>query len=166
MLLVLRPSSAAHHENHRENTTAEGLPGAYSCYELCALILSLWIVADRCGRQRYCRRPEEEDPGGPGPCSREPEVDLFRCVLTGLSARTRFHLATGKVLPDSKTVESCEIKEKDFLVLMVSKVCLLVVSVIAWWNPHHSFCINSPNPHPPLPLLRPVQLPQQVPRHQ
>ncbi|KAF7980795.1 hypothetical protein HWV62_36871 [Athelia sp. TMB] len=27
----------------------------------------------------------------------------------------------GKVLPDSKTVESCAIKEKDFLVLMVSK---------------------------------------------
>ena len=31
-------------------------------------------------------------------------------------------LGSGKVLPDSKTVESCEIKEKDFLVLMVSKV--------------------------------------------
>jgi hypothetical protein len=28
----------------------------------------------------------------------------------------------GKVLPDSKSVASCEIKEKDFLVLMVSKV--------------------------------------------
>ncbi|KAF7975905.1 hypothetical protein HWV62_8333 [Athelia sp. TMB] len=28
---------------------------------------------------------------------------------------------SGKVLPDSKTVESCAIKEKDFLVLMVSK---------------------------------------------
>lgn len=28
---------------------------------------------------------------------------------------------SGKVLPDSKTIESCEIKEKDFLVLMVSK---------------------------------------------
>ncbi|KAI0829791.1 hypothetical protein BC628DRAFT_1358781 [Trametes gibbosa] len=28
---------------------------------------------------------------------------------------------SGKVLPDSKSVESCEIKEKDFLVLMVSK---------------------------------------------
>ncbi|KIL00716.1 hypothetical protein PAXRUDRAFT_798793 [Paxillus rubicundulus Ve08.2h10] len=28
---------------------------------------------------------------------------------------------SGKVLPDNKTVESCEIKEKDFLVLMVSK---------------------------------------------
>ncbi len=32
----------------------------------------------------------------------------------------------GKVLPDSKTVESCEIKEKDFLVLMVSKVGSIV----------------------------------------
>lgn len=29
---------------------------------------------------------------------------------------------TGKVLGDDKTVESCQIKEKDFLVLMVSKV--------------------------------------------
>ncbi|OJT12491.1 UV excision repair protein rhp23 [Trametes pubescens] len=28
---------------------------------------------------------------------------------------------SGKVLPDSKSIESCEIKEKDFLVLMVSK---------------------------------------------
>ena len=28
----------------------------------------------------------------------------------------------GKVLADDKTVESCEIREKDFLVLMVSKV--------------------------------------------
>ncbi|KAJ8483521.1 hypothetical protein ONZ51_g4658 [Trametes cubensis] len=28
---------------------------------------------------------------------------------------------SGKVLPDTKIVESCEIKEKDFLVLMVSK---------------------------------------------
>jgi hypothetical protein len=28
----------------------------------------------------------------------------------------------GKVLPDDKTVEACEIREKDFLVLMVSKV--------------------------------------------
>ena len=32
----------------------------------------------------------------------------------------------GKVLPDSKSVASCEIKEKDFLVLMVSKVCIKV----------------------------------------
>ncbi|KAH9985798.1 hypothetical protein BJV74DRAFT_775476 [Russula compacta] len=30
---------------------------------------------------------------------------------------------SGKVLSDDKTVESCQIKEKDFLVLMVSKVC-------------------------------------------
>ena len=28
----------------------------------------------------------------------------------------------GKVLSDDKTVESCAIKEKDFLVLMVAKV--------------------------------------------
>ena len=30
----------------------------------------------------------------------------------------------GKVLDNDKTVQSCEIKEKDFLVLMVSKVCI------------------------------------------
>ncbi|KAI0295827.1 hypothetical protein B0F90DRAFT_1637252 [Multifurca ochricompacta] len=30
---------------------------------------------------------------------------------------------SGKVLSDDKTIQSCEIKEKDFLVLMVSKVC-------------------------------------------
>ena len=32
----------------------------------------------------------------------------------------------GKILPDTKSVEACEIKEKDFLVLMVSKVSLPV----------------------------------------
>lgn len=33
----------------------------------------------------------------------------------------------GKILPDTKTVEACEIKEKDFLVLMVSKVCTVLI---------------------------------------
>ena len=32
------------------------------------------------------------------------------------------HILLGKILTDDKTVESCGIKEKDFLVLMVSKV--------------------------------------------
>lgn len=31
---------------------------------------------------------------------------------------------SGKILADDKTVEECNIKEKDFLVLMVSKVCV------------------------------------------
>ncbi len=31
-------------------------------------------------------------------------------------------ITEGKVLSDDKTIQSCEIKEKDFLVLMVSKV--------------------------------------------
>lgn len=41
---------------------------------------------------------------------------------------------TGKVLPDSKSIESCEIKEKDFLVLMVSKVDLA--------QPHRPYLTN------------------------
>jgi hypothetical protein len=36
-------------------------------------------------------------------------------------------ISLGKVLTDSKTIESCDIKEKDFLVLMVSKVCMFSV---------------------------------------
>lgn len=38
----------------------------------------------------------------------------------------------GKVLVDEKTVGECNIKEKDFLVLMVSKVC-----------PRHSMALRS-----------------------
>ncbi|KAF7376081.1 UV excision repair protein RAD23 [Mycena sanguinolenta] len=48
---------------------------------------------------------------------------------------------SGKVLPDDKTVESCGIKEKDFLVLMVSKVD---------FGPHPQVRLT---PHPPHPLL-------------
>ncbi|KAI0949213.1 hypothetical protein AcW1_008895 [Taiwanofungus camphoratus] len=39
----------------------------------------------------------------------------------GHTVETQKLIFSGKILPDSKTVESCEIKEKDFLVLMVSK---------------------------------------------
>ncbi|KAH8107990.1 UV excision repair protein Rad23 [Cristinia sonorae] len=39
----------------------------------------------------------------------------------GHSVESQKIIYSGKVLPDSKTVESCNIKEKDFLVLMVSK---------------------------------------------
>ncbi|OSD07097.1 UV excision repair protein Rad23 [Trametes coccinea BRFM310] len=39
----------------------------------------------------------------------------------GHSVESQKLIYSGKVLPDSKSVESCEIKEKDFLVLMVSK---------------------------------------------
>ena len=46
---------------------------------------------------------------------------------TLLCCRPRLDYSSGKVLPDSKTVESCEIKEKDFLVLMVSKVCFIEI---------------------------------------
>ncbi|KZT66392.1 UV excision repair protein Rad23 [Daedalea quercina L-15889] len=39
----------------------------------------------------------------------------------GHAVDTQKLIYSGKILPDSKTVEACEIKEKDFLVLMVSK---------------------------------------------
>jgi UV excision repair protein RAD23 len=41
-----------------------------------------------------------------------------------------FAFFPGKVLPDEKTIESCNIKEKDFLVLMISKVCLVPRSTV------------------------------------
>jgi hypothetical protein len=44
---------------------------------------------------------------------------------------------SGKVLPDDKTVESCGIKEKDFLVLMVSKVFFVSPAVTS--HPSDSF---------------------------
>ena len=42
------------------------------------------------------------------------------------SEKSTEHLREGKILSDDKTIESCGIKEKDFLVLMVSKVLLLI----------------------------------------
>ncbi|TFK53692.1 UV excision repair protein Rad23 [Heliocybe sulcata] len=49
--------------------------------------------------------------------------DLKKKILEnqGHSVESQKIIYSGKVLPDSKTIESCEIKEKDFLVLMVSK---------------------------------------------
>lgn len=41
--------------------------------------------------------------------------------LHGHSVTSQKIIYSGKILPDSKTVESCNFKEKDFLVLMVSK---------------------------------------------
>ena len=38
-----------------------------------------------------------------------------------LSTRCELTRCAGKVLNDEKSIESCQIKEKDFLVLMVSK---------------------------------------------
>jgi len=50
-------------------------------------------------------------------------VDLKQKIqeTQGHAVETQKLIYSGKILPDSKTVESCEIKEKDFLVLMVSK---------------------------------------------
>lgn len=45
---------------------------------------------------------------------------LYNTIRLKVTALTAIFL--GKVLPDAKTIESCEIKEKDFLVLMVAKV--------------------------------------------
>jgi UV excision repair protein RAD23 len=56
--------------------------------------------------------------------------DLFiaqcGCAATHGGAFT----TTGKVLADDKTVESCAIKEKDFLVLTVTKVCIICPSTL------------------------------------
>ncbi|KAF7315372.1 UV excision repair protein RAD23 [Mycena indigotica] len=48
----------------------------------------------------------------------------------GHAAGAQKIIYSGKVLPDDKTVESCGIKEKDFLVLMVSKVCIVPFSIL------------------------------------
>jgi len=50
-------------------------------------------------------------------------VDLKKKIeqSQGHGVETQKLIYSGKILPDSKTVEACEIKEKDFLVLMVSK---------------------------------------------
>ncbi|KAH9942468.1 uncharacterized protein BXZ73DRAFT_97877 [Epithele typhae] len=53
----------------------------------------------------------------------ETVADLKKKIqeVQGHTVESQKLIYSGKVLPDSKTVESCAIKEKDFLVLMVSK---------------------------------------------
>lgn len=51
----------------------------------------------------------------------------------------------GKVLGDEKTVESCQIKEKDFLVLMVSKVSSIDVRILSEFYTHRA---RQPKPTP------------------
>jgi UV excision repair protein RAD23 len=55
--------------------------------------------------------------------SSETVGDLKQKILSsqGHAVESQKLIYSGKVLTDDKTVESCEIKEKDFLVLMVSK---------------------------------------------
>ena len=50
-----------------------------------------------------------------------------KIIFSGISTRSLHNsdlngTIKGKVLSDDKTIESCQIKEKDFLVLMVSRV--------------------------------------------
>jgi UV excision repair protein RAD23 len=48
---------------------------------------------------------------------------IYSGMHSPISRESRFkYPIPGKVLPDEKSVEACEIREKDFLVLMVSKV--------------------------------------------
>ena len=51
-------------------------------------------------------------------------------IIQHLIARIVTDGALGKVLSDDKSVESCEIKEKDFLVLMVSRVSIVGYNMI------------------------------------
>jgi len=60
---------------------------------------------------------------------------------------------SGKILSDAKTVESCEIKEKDFLVLMVSKPKAPSVSV----TPKVSTPAAPSTPQPPAESSTPAQ---------
>ncbi|CCM05077.1 uncharacterized protein FIBRA_07284 [Fibroporia radiculosa] len=70
---------------------------------------------------------------------------------------------SGKILPDSKTVESCEIKEKDFLVLMVSKP-KNVTNLPAASTSTSIAATSSPAPVPaPAPAPQPVSEPPSVP---
>lgn len=104
-------------------------------------------------------------------CLSDPARKLtYRCFLSG------------KVLPDDKTVESCNIKEKDFLVLMVSKVrpqpCsshyfryATVVSdaftALRYLSSAHAL-VCSPKLHPLPPRVPPPHLapqPLQLPHH-
>jgi UV excision repair protein RAD23 len=49
---------------------------------------------------------------------------MYSCISGAgiMQVLTRLFVHTGKILADDKTVESCDFKEKDFIVLMTSKV--------------------------------------------
>ncbi|KAF8585977.1 UV excision repair protein Rad23 [Ramaria rubella] len=64
---------------------------------------------------------------------------------------------SGKVLPDNKSVASCEIKEKDFLVLMVSKPKASAASTSA------ATTSNTPSAAPATPVALPPIQPEPVP---
>ncbi|TCD70331.1 hypothetical protein EIP91_003960 [Steccherinum ochraceum] len=85
----------------------------------------------------------------------------------GHSVESQKIIYAGKVLPDSKTVESCNIKEKDFLVLMVSKpkapaasTSAAASSTPATSTPAEPAASSTPaaQPEPPnAPILAPAQ---------
>lgn len=79
-----------------------------------------------------------------------------------------YHVCVGKILADDKTVEACQFKEKDFIVLMTSKVWVTRSQVSNALFIQVS--LHSPNRHlppPPPPRQRqqllPLPLPHQHP---
>src|SRR6266700_6782419 len=64
------------------------------------------------------RRPQRQNPGITGPSHCCSEDHLLWCASHPPYPQLSNTLV-GKILTDDKTIESCGIKEKDFLVLMV-----------------------------------------------
>lgn len=124
--LYTRPFSLHHHEAHNKNNPAEGLPGR-STHVLHLTIFSqiidlLYLQIDVEGSDTVAvlKSKIQESQSHP--------VGVQKIIYSGIHGFQRIHFIhlsiapSGKILTDDKTIESCGIKEKDFLVLMVSKV--------------------------------------------
>ncbi|PIL35861.1 hypothetical protein GSI_01521 [Ganoderma sinense ZZ0214-1] len=82
----------------------------------------------------------------------------------GHAAESQKLIYSGKVLPDSKTVESCEIKEKDFLVLMVSKPKPSPVTAPSTSAAPAAPPVDAPAPAPEAPASTPAAAPATAPQ--
>jgi hypothetical protein len=92
----------------------------YSSYAFDAYLASFQVEADPDDTISNLKEKINADQGHP--------VESQKIIYSGnimFITQTTLVLSSitkGKVLSDDKTIQSCEIKEKDFLVLMVSKV--------------------------------------------
>jgi UV excision repair protein RAD23 len=85
-----------------------------------AYLVSFQVEADPADTISILKEKINADQGHPV----ESQKIIYSGNITFITqtALVLIRITKGKVLSDDKTIQSCEIKEKDFLVLMVSKV--------------------------------------------
>jgi hypothetical protein len=110
-------------EDNNKDTTAKGLSCQFSLIpsrQFDAYLASFQVEADPADTISNLKEKINADQGHPV----ESQKIIYSGNITFITqtALVLSRIIKGKVLSDDKTIESCEIKEKDFLVLMVSKV--------------------------------------------